>query len=85
MSSTARKPENLKTNVLPNTEKLLKYYLQIKQQSNINERTGLSSKMLNLVIQIWESTCKSTLSKPCVTELLKKKLDNYSDLFKEEC
>ena len=46
------KAEDLKTNALPTTAELLKYYLHLKLESNKKKPTGLLSRIVDLVIQI---------------------------------
>ena len=76
------KPEDLKTNVLPTTEELMKYYLYLKFESDVEKPIGLLSKIVDSVLQIWKSSGVPTLSKPRVTKLFKNKLDNYASLKK---
>ena len=76
------KPEDLKTNVLPTTEELLKYYLYLKHESDVEKPIGLLSKIVDSVLQIWKSSGVPTLSKPRVTKLFKNKLDHYASLKK---
>jgi len=76
------KPEDLKVNVLPTTDDLLKYYLHLKEESHKQKPRGLLSKIVDDVMQIWETSSLPTLSKPRVTELKRKRLDQYFDLKK---
>ena len=76
------KPEDLKTNVLPITQDLLKYYLHLKHKSNKAKTTGLISKIADSVIQIWETSLVPIGSKPHVTELRKKNVNIYANLKK---
>ena len=77
--SILRKPEDLKTNLLPTAKELLKYYLQLKHESNTKKPKGFLSKLVNTKIQILETSCTSIRSKPRVIESLKKILSNYAD------
>ena len=60
------KPDDLKTNVLPTTEELLKFYLHLKLESNSKKPTGLLFKIVvvDAVILIWETSCLPIVSKP---------------------
>ena len=76
------KPEDLKTNVLPTINDLLKYYLHLKEESYKQKPRGLLPRIVDDVMQIWEASSLPTLSKPRVTELMRKRLDEYFDLKK---
>ena len=71
---------NVKANVLPATHDLLKYYLYLKEESLKKKPRGLLSRMLDDVMQVWETSSLPTLSKPRVTELMRKRLDQYFDV-----
>ena len=72
----------MKTNLLPTTEELLKFYWHLKLESNSKKPTGLLFKIVDAVISVLETSCVPIVSKPRVTELLQKKLKNYADLKK---
>ena len=76
------KPEDLKTNVLLTINDLLKYYLHLKEKSYKQKPRGLSPRIVDDVMQIWKISSFPTLSKPRVTELMRKRLDEYFDLKK---
>ena len=68
---------DLKANVLPSTHDLLKYHLYLKEESLKKKPRGLLSRMVDEVMQGWEASSLPTLSKPRVTELKRKRLDQY--------
>ena len=70
----------MKTNLLPTTEELLKFYLHLKLESNSKKPTGLLFKIIDAVIPALETSCVPIVSKPRVTELLHEKVKNYADL-----
>ena len=76
------KPEDLKSNELPTITDLLKYYLHLKEESHKQKPRGLLPRIVDDVMQIWETSSLPTLSKPRVTELMRKRLDEYFDLKK---
>ena len=67
------KSEDLKRIVIPTTEGLLNYYLRLKHESDKEKLTGLISKIVDSVIEKWETSLVPIASKPHVSELLKKK------------
>ena len=73
---------DLKANVFPTTHDLLKYYLYLKEESLKKKPRGLLSRMVDDVMQAWETSSLPTLSKPRVTKLMRKRLDQYFDLKK---
>ena len=75
------KPEDLKINVLT-TINDLKYYLHLKEESYKQKPRGLLPRIVDDVMQIWKTSSLPTLSKPRVTELMRKRLDEYFDLKK---
>ena len=70
---------DLKANILPTTHNPLKYYLE---ESLKKKPRGLLSGMVDDVMQAWETSSLLTPSKPRVTELMRKRLDQYFDLKK---
>ena len=53
---------DLKANVLPTTHDLLKYYLYLKEESLKKKPRGLLSRMVDDVMQVWETSSLSMLS-----------------------
>ena len=76
------KPKDLKTNALSTINVLLKYYLHLKEESHKQKPRGLLPRIVDDVMQIWETSSLPTLSKPRVMELTRKRLDEYFDLKK---
>ena len=76
-------PQDLKFNVLPRINDLLKYYLRLKEESHKKKKArGLLPRKVDNVMQIWEASSLPTLSKPRVAELMRKRLEEYFDLEK---
>ena len=73
---------DLKANILPTTHDFLKYYLYLKEESLKKKPRGSLSRMVDDVIQVWETSSLPTLSKPRVTELMRNRLDQCFDLKK---
>ena len=72
----------LRSKVFP-TINDLKNYLHLKEESHKQKPRGLLSRIVDDVMQIWETSSLPTFSKPQVMELMRKRLDEYFDLKKK--
>ena len=77
--------EDLKTNVLPTKEMLLKYYLHLKAESGVQKPKGLHYSVTESVLEIWRTSSIPTVSKPQVQKLVNKLLESYASLKKRLC
>ena len=75
--------EDLKTNVLPTKEMLLKYYLHLKAESGVQKPKGLHYSVTESVLEIWRTSSIPTVSKPQVQKLVNKLLESYASLKKD--
>ena len=60
------------------------YYLYLKEESLKKKPRGLLSRMVDDVMQVWETSSLLTLLKSRVTELMRKRLDQYFNLEKSK-
>ena len=74
--------EDLKTNVLPTKEMVLKYYLYLRATSGVQKPKGLHYSVTESVLEVWRTSSIPTVSKAQAQKLVNKLLESYSNLKK---
>ena len=77
--------EDLKTNVLPTKEMVLKYYLYLRVMSGVQKPKGLHYSVTESVLEVWRTSSIPTVSKAQAQKLVNKLLESYSNLKKKLC